>query len=135
MLFPVLSLFFAAITDYSQSLEVTNIIVVLTYHWRELPQVSFLSRQTRVCRDKIKLVAIKLLLRQKFCHDKHAFIATKDMFVATKMISTCLSRQTFVATKMISTRIRFLGQNLASVPGGSLGVCVCVGGGGGGCTQ
>ena len=30
--------------------------------WRELPQVSFLSRQTRVCRDKSMLVATKMIL-------------------------------------------------------------------------
>ena len=36
------------------------------YHWRELPQVSFLSRQTRVCRDKTRLLS-----RQKYaCRDK-----------------------------------------------------------------
>ena len=37
------------------------------YHWWELPQVSFLSRQTRVCRDKTRLLS-----RQKYaCRDKH----------------------------------------------------------------
>ena len=63
------------------------------YHWWELPQASFLSRQKfcvcrnkHVCRDKTRL-----LLRQKYaCHDKR--------FVVTKL---CLSWQNiFVATKV-----------------------------------
>ena len=40
----------------------------IEYQWRKLKQVSFLSRQNYVCRDK------------------HTFVATKDVFVATKMI-------------------------------------------------
>ena len=60
------------------------------YHWRELPQVSFLSRQKFCCRDKIMFVATKPLLRQtRVCRDKHKF---KHHFVATKL---CLSRQYF----------------------------------------
>ena len=54
------------------------------YHWLELPQVSFLSRQTRLlsrqkyaCRDKT-FVATK----DVFCHDKHVFVATKMILVA-----------------------------------------------------
>ena len=57
------------------------------YHWRELPQVSFLSQQ-------------------KFCFDKHVFccnksmLATTKVFVETKTLSVvtklCLSRQTRV---------------------------------------
>ena len=49
------------------------------YYWRELPQASFLSRQTRVCGDKTQFS------RQKYaCHNK-GFAATK-LFVATRMI-------------------------------------------------
>ena len=59
------------------------------YHWRELPQVSFLSRQTRVSRVTTRLVATKVC----FCRDK-------IMFVATKL----LSRQIFVATDIILLR-------------------------------
>ena len=76
-----------------------------------------LSRQTRVCRVKSKLVATKFysrknclqrqnyvrrdksfvatkicLSRQKYCRDKHTFVATKDVFVVTK---TCLLLQKF----------------------------------------
>ena len=71
------------------------------YNWRELPQVLFLSRQTRtrVCRDKTRLLS-----RQKYaCHDK-TFVATKlclsrQIFVTTKVF--CRDKHTFVATKMI----------------------------------
>ena len=48
------------------------------YHWRELPQVSFLSRQM-------------------FCRDKHAFVATKDVFCRNKHVFVV----TFVAVKII----------------------------------
>ena len=62
-------------------------IRVRSYHWRELPQVSFrrdkhqtfcrekllLSRQTRLCLDKTHLLS-----RQRYaCRDKHNFVATK----------------------------------------------------------
>ena len=61
--------------------------VPVSYHWRELPQVSFLSRQT-------------------FCRDKH--VRQNMSFISTKI---CLSRQTyfcgdksFVATNIILSR-------------------------------
>ena len=59
-----------------------------SYHWLELLQVSFLSRQ-------------------RFCRDKHtSFVATKaGMFVATKDKSTFVAtkdKSTFVATKVLS---------------------------------
>ena len=58
--------------------------MVVIYHWRELPQVSFLSQQ-------------------KFCRDKHMFVATKNTsFVATK---ACLLRKTFVITNTCSSKI------------------------------
>ena len=57
------------------------------YQWLDLPQVSFLSRQTRllsqqkyVCRDKTFVATSILLWGQKTC-----FVATST-FVATKMI-------------------------------------------------
>ena len=57
-----------------------------SYHWRELPQVSFSSRQ-KLCRYKHTFVATK----DMFCRDKHMFVATKRVcrdksFVVTKMI-------------------------------------------------
>ena len=80
--------------------------------WRELPQVSFLSRQThvsRVCPDKTRILSRQIfvamnimntflatsillsrqtrLLSRQTCRDKHTFVATKDKFVATKHLS------------------------------------------------
>ena len=45
------------------------------YHWRELPQVPFLSQQNYICRSwrKKKL--------DVFCRDKHVFVATKMILV------------------------------------------------------
>ena len=94
------------------------------YDWRELPQVSFLSRQRRVCRDKYVFVTtntmggtttkIRLLSRQKYaCCDKsfvaiklclHSFVDTKDVFCRDKHLFShrevyvCRDK-TFVATK------------------------------------
>ena len=66
----------------------------------------FLSQQTRVCRDKKRL-----LLRQKYaCRDK-TFFSTKLCYVMTKVLSPqisvltndvfCHDKYVFVATKMI----------------------------------
>ena len=78
-----------------------------TYHWRELPQVSFfLSRQTRVSCDKSFVVTKVCLLRQNVCRDKNVG-RDKIFFGATNVLS-CLSRvylscdkTCFVATKII----------------------------------
>jgi len=78
----------------------------VTYHWRELPQVSFLSRQTFcaclsrqntfllflfsrqkhaiVLSLQIFVVTNVSLSRQNFCRDKLTFVATNTSFVATK---------------------------------------------------
>ena len=63
------------------------------YHWRELPQVSFLSRQT-------------------FCWDRHTFVITKEVFcrnrsmlVTKKLLRQtkwCLLRQISVTAKVLS---------------------------------
>ena len=90
----------------------------LQYHWRELPQVSFLSRQnTCLSRQNTSFVATKVgLSRQtyfcrnttlaatnicrdkQFCHDK-SFVAT-SLLLSRR--NSCLSRQKtwFVATSM-----------------------------------
>ena len=60
------------------------------YHWRELPQVSFLSRQ-KFWRDKHMFDATKHV----FCHDKSMFFRDKYIFVATKHFSKVLSRQAY----------------------------------------
>ena len=79
-----------------------------SYHWRELPQVLFLSRQNtsfvstniclsfcrdkHVCCNKTFVAANIILSRQKFCHDKLTFVATIK----------CLSPQntSFVTTQL-----------------------------------
>ena len=85
----------------------------VVYHWRELPQVSnVLSRQGLVCGDKTRLLLRQKFVatntcssRQKNCHDKHTFVASKDVFCChqhvfvTKEVS--LSR---VATKHVFSR-------------------------------
>ena len=87
---------------------------VLFYHWRELTQVSFLSRQntsfvsTKVCLPRQNICRDKICLSgQTFCHDKHTFVTTKDVFcpdkhdksklVATKVF--CRDKHIFVATE------------------------------------
>ena len=50
------------------------------YHWRELPQVSFLSRQ-------------------KFCWDKHTFVVTKDVFCCNG--SMLVTKKTFETNKIM----------------------------------
>ena len=66
------------------------------YHWREMPQVSFLSQQ-KFCRED----KTRLLPQQKYaCRDK-TFVATKDFFCRNKHVFVATSDKTFVATKMI----------------------------------
>ena len=71
------------------------------YHCRELPQVSYLSRQTLVCCDKTCLLSQQkyachhktFVATKYFCREKYVFVATKDLFwrdksklVATKRL-------------------------------------------------
>ena len=78
------------------------------YHWRELLQVSFLSRQN-FCRDKSMLVATELcflrqifvainiiLSRQKFCCDKYIFVATKMVPVAAPAMTHIVCLDNFI---------------------------------------
>ena len=73
----------------------TNIIFVAT---------KVLSRQTRVCVHK-KYAFTNFLTRQKFCRDKHNFVAAK-LAATNKLLSrqkTCFfprDKHTFVATKI-----------------------------------
>ena len=80
------------------------------YHWLELPQVAFLSRQIRVCRNKTCFLS----RQTNTSRDKIMFVATKvQRYVTTKVKSrqayfwrdkreTRVCRdKTFVATKMI----------------------------------
>ena len=100
-----------------------------TSHWRELPQVSFLSWE-KFCRNKHvfvtpglvpSFVATKVcwswqnLSRQTyFCHDKIMFIATK---VVSRQAYFCHDKHVFVATKhvfcynksvLVTTNMKFL---------------------------
>ena len=50
------------------------------------------TKQTRVCRDKTRLLS-----RQKFCPDKHTFVAIKDVYVFVAIKDVYV----FVAIKMI----------------------------------
>ena len=64
------------------------------YHWRELPQVSFLSRRNTYvfCCDKsMLLLRQRYACRNKTLRHKHTFFATKDV----------LSRQTHISFKLL----------------------------------
>ena len=86
------------------SLPVTLLLCVCArvraYYWRELPQVSFLTRRQKyACRDKTVVVTNTGVSRQIFCRDKHNFVATKLLsrqayFCRDKRL--VLSRQTRV---------------------------------------
>ena len=119
-------------------------LLVLRYHWQELPQVYFWHI---FCSDKsmlamTKLVVTKLCLSQQnifvatnICHDKHVFVTTKALsqqmmcftclswqkyvccdktFVTTEL---CLSQQIFVMTKLfvMTTNIILLPQNFGHI--------------------
>ena len=102
---------------YNRLLRERHDRLAADYHWRELPQVSFLSRQklcldkyvfcrdksvlatTKVCRDKNILVATSILWSRqtRICRDKNKLAATQlclpqQIFAGTKI---CLSRQTY----------------------------------------
>ena len=85
---------------------------LLAYHWRELPQVSFLSWQN-FChnkhvffwRDKHMFVVTKhvfchnksmLVVTKIFCHDKHNFVATNIILSWQKF---CHDKHTLAMTK------------------------------------
>ena len=96
------------VTLQSSGLPPASAMVIFAidlYHWCELPQVSFLSRQNTSCRDKtfvtakIMFVATKLLSRQtRVCRDKHTFLMIKDAF-----LFVCFShdKHMFDATKFV----------------------------------
>ena len=59
--------------------EVSSFLLIWAgfYHWRELPQVSFLSRQKLCCCNRSMLVATKLSSRKNYvCRDKYFFTTT-----------------------------------------------------------
>ena len=77
----------------------------LNYHWRDLLPVLFLSwrivatntslsPQTRLSRDKTRL------LPRYFCRDKHIFMETKKLpYFFSRQTRFCRNKHTFVATK------------------------------------
>ena len=83
----------------------------VSYHWRELPQVSFLSQQ-KFCRNKqgfsqqnTSFVATKeCLWRQNVCRDEHIFVQARVCRDKTRLLygmlvaTNYLSRQTRVVT-------------------------------------
>ena len=75
------------------------------YHRRDLPLVSFLSRQntsfvvTKVCLSWQIFVATKVLSRQAyFCRDKHVFVTTKNVFCCDKKHVLSWQKACFVVT-------------------------------------
>ena len=107
-----------------------GVLLVLTgggtagYYWRELPQVSFLLRQTCVCHDrtifccdKSMLAATKLLTKlclscQKFCSDKNMFVVSKVLsqqayFCHNKRCVLLRQKRCIVATKLSLSRQNF----------------------------
>ena len=72
------------------------------YHWRELPQVTFLLRQ-KFCRDKDVFIVTNMS-QHNFVATKHVFSHDKGMLVATKLLSQqniFVTIKCFVATKII----------------------------------
>ena len=88
-----------------------TVLLAYSYYWRELPQVSFLSRQTRVCRDKTPLSSWqKYACRDTYFSRDNFFVATslgrdKHNFVEPKLLSRhtyfCRDKHVFVATKYL----------------------------------
>ena len=67
--------------------------------------VSVSTKVCFFCRHKIKFVFCRdkiFLSQQTFCHDKHTFVATKDVF--------CLDKHVFVARKLLSRQNGYLWQ-------------------------
>ena len=60
-----------------------------------------ISRDKHACHDKTFVATNTCLLRQKFCHDKHTFVATKDVFCLDKRMFAATNYKTFVPTKII----------------------------------
>ena len=108
--FPVAEFFLLLVTCVSLS-TVRCLSPDINYHWRELPQVSFLLRQKFCCN---KLTFVMTNTKHVSCHDKslswqnyfvvtniillqqHTFVETKAMFC---LFVTCLSWQNFCRNK------------------------------------
>ena len=82
------------------------------YRWRELPQVWFLSRQTRFCRAKTRLLSRqKYTWREKkkkkksFLYKHVLYLSPNNSFVATNLI---LSRQKYTCREKKKKKKSFL---------------------------
>jgi len=72
-----------------------------SYHWRELPQVAFLSRQAYFCRDKRRVLS----RQTRVCCDKSIPVETKRLSRQTELCrDKYLSWQTFCRNKNILLR-------------------------------
>jgi len=81
------------------------------YHWRELPQVSFWSRQ-KFCRDKHVFCRDKARL---FCLDKSMLSATKPLSRQKCLSNTCVCVCVCVATSFVATSILLPRENMSFV--------------------
>ena len=79
------------LSDHKEKHNEIDVLNAVNYHWREMPQALFLSRQIRVFATKH--VATNIILSRRttsilnfsldvFCCDKHVFVATKIILVA-----------------------------------------------------
>ena len=93
--------------------------IIVCYYWRDLPQVSFLSRPT-FCREKKKkkrkdffflqqniFVASKTFFTTNICRDKRNFVATKACLSRQNF---CRNKHMFVATKGLSRQAYFFSE-------------------------
>ena len=87
---------------------------VVTYHWRALSQVSFLSRQS-FFRDKRRVLS-----RKKVCLSRQNYVCRDKRFVTTNMSRQNTSFVFFVATEHVFCR-----EKIMQVPFLSRRKCVC----------
>ena len=57
----------------------------LKYHWREVPQVPFLSGEMCFWQQKYFVMTNIILSQQTFCHDKRTFVVTKRHFLSCQI--------------------------------------------------
>ena len=101
------------------------ILPVNVYHWQELPQVSFLSWQTRVTKH-IFCCNKSVLFVKKICGDKIMFLVTKYLCCDKTLVTTniCSNEHVFVATKIHLSQQNFCHNKHTFVTTEDL-VCVC----------
>ena len=94
------------------------IMHVVMYHWLEVPQVSFVATKAGLPRQNLSTLSRKIFLSRqtcKFCHDKHTFVATKDVFCRDKRRvcrdkrRVCRDKHNFVGKGFVATKICLCG--------------------------